>query len=271
MKKSFAAFGSHCIDYYTNLNGGTAFAGGGPLNSAVHIRSLGIDAIYVGAVGSDGYGKMILRELERHGVDISHIKVVEGNSAVCRVTLEDGERILGDYDEGVLAGFVLDDEDLHVIADAGVCLCDFWGRQEDSFAKLKESGANIAFDCADRPDDPITQKVIPYVTYLFFSAKEDIPSLREKMQLLKDKGPLSVTATLGSSGSITLDETGFTFCEAEKADTVIDSMGAGDSYIAGFLYGVLNGYSAYECMKQGSQLAIKTLAYHGAFPQEADQ
>ena len=270
-KKSFAAFGSHCIDYYTNLSGGTPFVGGGPLNSAVHIRSLGIDAMYAGAVGSDEYGKLILHELQKHGVDTFRVRIMEGRSALCRVILEEGERILGDYDEGVLADFALDDEDLRIIADAGICLCDFWGRQENSFAKLKEFGAKIAFDCADRPDDPIMQKVLPYVSYLFFSADEDSDALREKMKALRDKGPLSVTATLGASGSLTLDETGFTFCEAEKADAAIDSMGAGDSYIAGFLYGVLNGYSAYECMRQGSKLASKALAYHGAFPQEADQ
>jgi len=40
--KKLGCFGSSCIDYYTNLQGGKAFIGGGPLNSAVHASDKGV-------------------------------------------------------------------------------------------------------------------------------------------------------------------------------------------------------------------------------------
>lgn len=36
-----AAIGSNCVDYYQNMNGGTAFPGGGPVNMAVYTVRLG--------------------------------------------------------------------------------------------------------------------------------------------------------------------------------------------------------------------------------------
>jgi fructoselysine 6-kinase len=52
---------------------------------------------------------------------------------------------------------------------------------------------------------------------------------------------------------------GITECE------VIDTMGAGDSYIAGFLMGVLEEKSIIECMKKGAMSSSKTLGYYGAW------
>ena len=269
-KHLFAAFGSHCIDYYENLDGGTPFAGGGPLNTAVHMSRLGIPSLFAGCVGSDAYGALLLREMIRSHVDTSCVHVVSGNSAVCEVYLQGNERILGDYAEGVMKDFRLSEKDLDVIAAADLCLCDLWGNQEDCFPLLKAKGARIAFDSADAPDDERCRKVLPYVDILFFSSEEDSPAVRRKMQEFHRAGVSIVVTTFGAKGSAALDETGFTLCEAEKTDDVLDSMGAGDTYIAGFLHEIILGRSIYEAMKKGSSAAAETLKYHGAFPQEAN-
>ena len=46
---------------------------------------------------------------------------------------------------------------------------------------------------------------------------------------------------------------------------VVDTMGAGDSYIAGFLCAVAAGLPIARAMKQGTQCAAQTLRYHGAW------
>lgn len=106
-----AAVGSNCIDYYNNLDGCKAFPGGCPVNMAVYTVRLGGDAgIYcpvamIRTVRLDGAGK-------RKVMNISHLRVEEGKTAVSQVELVDGERILGDYEEGVLETYVLSDEDM---------------------------------------------------------------------------------------------------------------------------------------------------------------
>ena len=45
----------------------------------------------------------------------------------------------------------------------------------------------------------------------------------------------------------------------------MDSMGAGDSYIAGFLYGIVEGLPIDEAMQKGAANATETLKYFGAW------
>ena len=46
---------------------------------------------------------------------------------------------------------------------------------------------------------------------------------------------------------------------------VVDTMGAGDSYIAGFLYAVCQGKSIPEAMADGAKNSSVTIAYYGAW------
>ena len=98
-----AAIGSNCVDYYQNMNGGTAFPGGGPVNMAVYTVRLGGESSYIGPVGNDEFGHIMYNAIQNKGVDVSHLQFKEGKTAVTQVELLNGERVFGDYDEGVLA------------------------------------------------------------------------------------------------------------------------------------------------------------------------
>ena len=80
-----AAIGSNCIDYYADLNGGTAYPGGGPVNMAVYVRRLGGESAYVGAVGTDAYGTLMRRAMAGKGVDVSRLRALPGKTAVTQV------------------------------------------------------------------------------------------------------------------------------------------------------------------------------------------
>ena len=82
-----AAVGSNCIDYYNNLDGGKAFPGGGPVNMAVYTVRLGGEAAYIGPVGNDSYGEIMMEAMKKKGVNISHLRVEEGKTAVSQVEL----------------------------------------------------------------------------------------------------------------------------------------------------------------------------------------
>ena len=45
-------------------------------------------------------------------------------------------------------------------------------------------------------------------------------------------------------------------------------MGAGDSFIAGFLYGILNGLNVQDSMEAGAQNSAVTIGYKGAWGKE---
>lgn len=125
-----AAVGSNCIDYYNNIDGGKAFPGGGPVNMAVYTLRLGGEAAYIGPVGDDVYGQIMIETIKAKGVDTSHLRVEKGKTAVTQVELIDGERVFGDYDEGVLEKYKLTDEDIDYIKNFDVVICDVWGKVE---------------------------------------------------------------------------------------------------------------------------------------------
>ena len=104
-KIKVAAVGDNCVDAYDQT--GEAFPGGNPVNVAVYTVRLGGEASYTGVVGDDAYGKLMKDSIAKKGVDVSHLKVMPGSTAVTHVEIIDGERILGDYEEGVMAEFKL--------------------------------------------------------------------------------------------------------------------------------------------------------------------
>ena len=56
------------------------------------------------------------------------------------------------------------------------------------------------------------------------------------------------------------------FITLMRADsTVVDTMGAGDSFIAGFLYGLMRGEDIPACMALGAENSSVTLGYAGAW------
>lgn len=258
-----AAVGDNCIDLYNHDN--SAYPGGNPINVAVYFMRMGGSASYTGAVGTDKYGQLMIDALEDKGVDISHIKILKGNTAVTHVDIVNGDRVFGEYDEGVLTDFRLESKDIDFLCEHDILISGLWGLVENNLEQLHSKGMLVAFDAATRPDDPACIIALPNTDYFFFANDDgDTPDLREKIKELHGKGPKIVVATLGEKGSIAFDGNDFTQYGIKACD-VVDTMGAGDSYIAGFLYGMLKGATILECMELGASSSSVTLKYQGAW------
>lgn len=258
-----AAVGDNCIDLYDKT--GEFYPGGNPVNVAVYVKRLNGDSSYTGVVGNDDYGRFMIDALKKKGVDTSHIKILEGNTAVTHVELKDGDRILGDYEEGVMVEFKLTEEDIDFLCSHDLVVTGIWGMIESELHKINERKVPIAFDFADKPEHEITHKSLPYVDYAFFSCdSKSTEDLHEFMKDIKSKGPKVVVVTRGEKGSIAYDGKYFTQHGIVKCK-VVDSMGAGDSYIAGFLMGILEGKSILECMEKGAHNSSITIGYQGAW------
>ena len=173
---------------------------------AVYTVRLGGEASYIGPVGNDDFGALMRRAVAEKGVDVSHLSVREGKTAVTQVSLIDGERVFGDYDEGVLSDYVLSEDDLSFICTHDMVICDLWGKVEGQFCELKRRGMQTAFDCATRPEDEAAQTAMPFTDVLFFSSDGgDTGALREQMRDYHARGPRLVVAMLGEKGSLCFD------------------------------------------------------------------
>ena len=97
--KRIACIGDNCVDYYDET--GESYPGGNPVNVSVYFQRLGLESSYIGVVGNDENGEMIIDALKKKNVDVSHVKVLEGNTSITHVQRNNGDRVFGDNDPGV--------------------------------------------------------------------------------------------------------------------------------------------------------------------------
>lgn len=260
-----AAVGDNCMDAYKN---GRAYPGGNPVNVAVYMRRLGEQSSYTGVVGDDEYGVLMKNALAAKGVDISHLHTLPGKTAVTQVELVNGERVFGDYAEGVMANFKLNPDDRRFLCEHDLIHTGLWGKIEHDLPDLHRRGGLISFDFADKLEHPIVPLALPHVDLAFFSYTADDAFIRDFIREAQSKGPGLAVATLGENGSLLYDGRNF-ITGGIVPVALVDTMGAGDSFIAGFLRGYWLRRSLAECLRLGAENASQTLRYMGAWEMEA--
>ncbi|WP_343213092.1 fructoselysine 6-kinase [Fusibacter paucivorans] len=263
MKKiKMLAIGDNCMDVYVQSH--MEYPGGNPVNVSVYAVRLGGEASYIGAVGTDDRGIRLIESLRAKGVRTERIKILEGSTATTEVFLKQGDRQFGTYTEGVLADFRISDEDIAYAKDYDIMVTGIWGMIEQDLPRFKAIDIPIAFDFSDQWAHEIVMNALPNVDYAFFAGEHDGASLRDFMHDAWQKGPKVVVVTLGSNGSIAYD--GNDFIKMGVVDCpVVDTMGAGDSFIAGFLIALMEGKNLRDCMQMGAENSAVTIQYRGAW------
>ena len=260
----FVAVGDNCIDWYYLQN--EFHAGGCSLNVSVYIRQLGGNSAYIGAVGQDKNGEFLKNELQKRKVDISHLHVLKGNTAVTRIRLIDNDRIFCGYDEGVLSQNYIDEEDIQFIRSMDFMHTSAYGNCQE-FLKYVKNDVTIIYDFAYMLEKENISSVLPNIHYGFFSYNQDDDFIRDylKKSWKMGEGTLKLlVVTLGSRGSLSYDGSEFYIHRIDPVEAV-DTMGAGDSFIAGFMIGLSCGKNYRECMEIGSRKAKETVLCKGAF------
>lgn len=258
-----ATVGDGDMDVYNNI--GTSYPGGNAVNVGVHLYRLGVETAFVGAVGDDEYGVRVIEALKKEGLDTSHVQVLHGETAVSNVEFIDNERVFGEYTDGVMLDFKLREEDIDFLCSFELVHSAMWGMVHNDLHRLRERGTLVSFDFADKlEDNPVTEIAIENCDYAIFSYTEDDEYIRAFLKKMQARGPKVVIATLGGNGSIAYDGKEYTHCGIVPVK-VLDTMGAGDSYIAGFITGIVKGLPLAEAMHLGAATASETIQYMGAW------
>lgn len=249
------------MDVYENIN--EWYATGNGIDWGIHLRRMGIPVSAVSVVGNDRYGEAMKEALSAEGIDISHLRTEAGDTCVMRMELRNGvDRVhLGSID-GVMADYALTDEEFQFVAKHDLLHTDLFGNVLSYLPAWKAAGVKILMDFSvfTKDADYHCMDIFPYVDYVFFSAdgieKEE---LKDWMKEIYACGPTLVTATLGEEGSLCYDGRQF-YSYGIVPAKVVNTVGAGDSYIAGFTYGLLQGETVPECMARGAELSAKVIS-----------
>ncbi|MEG1872461.1 MAG: fructoselysine 6-kinase [Ruthenibacterium sp.] len=259
-----AVIGDNCIDLYVSINGekvNRKYPTGNAVDTGVNLQKLGIPTAIISTTGSDADRKWMQETLQAEGMDVSHLKVGDGPTAITYMDMNGNDRVHGDYIEGVLENIVFDADDIAFAASHDLVHTALWGKAENVLPAIKEKGnALISFDYADRLEHPLVESTLAFVDYGFYSYHKERDAFIEGF--LKDKverGMKTAVATFGEKGSLAYDGTRFVEYGIFKVDAVVNTVGAGDSFIAGFLYGVLKKLPVEECLREGARVAAQVV------------
>lgn len=235
----------------------THVGGNGP-NTSGALGRLGADVAVVGRVGTDLYGRYLTEQLEAWDVDTA--PVVRDSAAASGLTVvavdSDGERSFIHH-LGANAEFSPLDVDWsllgsprHVHLASYFILPRFAGHAAaELLAEARRRGAITSLDvCWDRSGQWMEQlrPCLPHLDFL-------MPSEEEAQQLTGRTVPLDIVMALRDAGARTvvlkLGEQGCLYAGAEGilhspaySVPVRETTGAGDCFIAGFLFGQLRGW-----------------------------
>lgn len=255
-----AAIGDNCIDVYERIN--RRYPTGNVVDTGVNIQKLGISVSIISTTGSDANGKWMMESLRKEGVDLSHFKTGEGATAITYMDLNGLDRVHGEYVEGVLEHIVFDEEDVRFAAGHDLVHTALWGKAEAALEKIKAANPDcrISFDYADRLDHALVEQTLPFVDYGFYSCHgEKDEKIRSFLKDKVERGMRIAVATFGEKGSLAYDGERFAEGGIYPAE-VVNTVGAGDSFIAGFLYEVLHCAPLEKCLDTGARVSARVVS-----------
>jgi len=262
--------GDNCIDHYIEL--GKRYPGGNALNFAVYAsRYEDIEADYVGVVGIDDNGEYLIDQIKANGLNTDHIIIKEGTTAVTKILIRDGDRVFDDYIEGVQEGAILAYENIPSPKSYDLIHFTVWGFGREHIKRLKESTvAMLSCDFSGQLEDPRTE-IMQYLDVSFFSGSDTIKKGEDPelvLRRLKERTPGIVVMTLGEYGSLVYDGEKIYKGKAIPVK-VVDTLGAGDAYIGGFLCSIIKGKMIPESIEAGHLAATEICKRLGAWGGES--
>ncbi len=232
--------------------------GGAPANVAVAASLLGCETAFIGKVGNDSFGQMLIDTLKSKNVDVSGVvKSDEFKTTLAVVSLDDkGERSFSFYRKNCADVNLRKDEiDFNLIKSAdilhfgSVSLTDepCFTAVESAVRFAKENGAIISYDPNYRPllwnnkNEAVAKmhRLLKFVDIIKVSEEEleiitGQSDPHRATDLLLYAGVKVVIVTLGDRGAFFKTTKVSGWCEAIRVEAV-DTNGAGDTYMGSFL------------------------------------
>lgn len=255
------AVGDNCLDAF--LSRDLLTVGGNALNVAVHWKRSGWNARYFGAVGNDPEGDIVLSEIAAAALSADDVEIVNGETAVTLLQDQSGDRKFLLESFGVGENYMPSPKHYETIAQAD------WvhlgtNANPDLVRRLVSDGTRFSIDVSTA-HLALPLEGVPLV----FASGPDEPQVpvQPYIAALRSAGVRQVVLTCGSRGSYADDGTGLRHAEAVPVD-VVDTCGAGDSFIATFITGFCcERLDAGSALRKASIAAAQTCTYLGGFPQ----
>ena len=245
---------------------------------AHNLAALGVSVGFISLIGDDPLGSIALERLAERGVDVSCVKRVFGGTSTGVTILlpHGGKRHILTY-LGTMSEMDATDLDLEYLASSRhfhlSSLFLHKALQPDLpgiLRQLKSEGLSLSLDTNDDPEDkwgaPLDE--VLGIVDIFLPNEDEAcritgkPDAESAIEALAKRVPL-VAIKCGKRGSL-VEKAGRRWFVPAQLVTPVDTIGAGDSFDAGFLAAYLRGEAPEACASFGNRTAaLSTLRQGG--------
>lgn len=269
---------------YRDIGPSVEMSGGSGANTIVGAASFGGTVAFVGKVRDDALGDAFAADIRAAGAQFETAPLTAGPAtARCLIMVSpDGQRTMSTY-LGAAVELGPEDIDTDLVGRAKVTYLEgyLWDppRAKEAFrtamaaAHARDRKVALTLSdtfCVERHRAEFRALVENDVDILFANEDEvralyEVATLEEALAAVRGRCEI-VAVTRSEKGSLV--SSGGTFHEvpAEPVEQIVDTTGAGDSYSAGFLYGLTHGLELPVCGRLGSIAAAEIISHFGARP-----
>jgi len=251
---------------------------------AHNLSSLGSRVGFSSCVGSDSFGELAMARLADARVDVSKVAVFSKRKTGLTVIMQrDSWRNMLTY-PGTISDLRLDELDLEYLSSAThFHLSSYYlqrGLQADIhtlFKTMKSAGLTTSLDCNDDPDDRWKGGIREALQHVDIF----MPNAREAMLITRTQDVQSAAKYLGQIVRLVVVKLGAEGAIARRGEEtwsspalklqVVDPVGAGDSFNAGFLHEYLKGSDVQTCLAAGNLAGALSVTRAGGTEAFRDQ
>lgn len=230
---------------------------------AGNLSSLGMSVAFIGKMGNDTFGQFCKDELKRKGVDTSMILTEDKLKTGVTVVLNFGEDRANVTYQGSMKHLAVDDitdeiisRGRHLHFSSYFLQTGFKDELYILFEKAKSTGLTTSLDIQWDPNEKWDfdyKKILPVIDVFLPNEKELLNltkkgSVESAIREINNYGNIIVVKQ-GRNGSLMSVGNNLIPCNAFANDNVVDAIGAGDSFNAGFIYRYMQEYSPVQCQE----------------------
>jgi len=255
--------------------------GGSAANTVAWLAHMGRETAFVGAVGRDEAGELLIEDLKAYGVDVRGVVRKDGRSGVAFCLVAGGDRRIL-VDPGVNDDLGTDDVDAGLLESSEVVhASSFIGLRTEkpmrtllyAMRKASAGGATVTFS----PGTMVLRGpgyLEPYLEVtdvLFLNATEAEHLFGSVERTIREVSSIVdvIVVTRGSEPAL-VHHDGDTLevpPEPVPEGEIVDPTGAGDAFAAGFIDGLLDGEDLETCCERGHEVASLCLRVEGCRPE----
>jgi fructoselysine 6-kinase len=255
--------GDATVDIY--LSEGMQYPGGNAVNVAVQAHRCGMTSSWLGCLGRDMLGDLVYGSLAAEGVDVSHVRRLGGPNPWSRIRHRGVERNFDGSNPGVRSQYNLGADDEAFIAAHDLVHTSVHSDLDAELPRLRGHARQFSYDYSEYFERPGATATMRYVDIAFLSAPRlDEAACAALLRWCATFGPALVVATRGAAGAAALQAGTVEFAPPVPTE-VIDTLGAGDGFIAGFLTAHANGAPIAACLARGAAEAARVCTSKGGF------